>query len=141
GGFFFDTIRVWPEDAVAVVERARAAGYNLYLAPDGAVQITCDETTTDDDVAAVAAAIAGVPPSSVPMTPSSPLEHPDGAIEPGDSLPPELLRTSEFLTHPLFRRNPTETAMLRSLRRLADFDITPARPPIPLGPCTLKLNP
>jgi glycine dehydrogenase len=145
GGFFFDTIRLWPEDAVAVVERARAAGYNLYLAPDGAVQVTCDETTTDDDVRAVAAAIAGVPVPAVPvpnvpMAPSSPLERADGAIEPGDSLPPELLRTSEFLTHPVFHIHRSETAMLRYLRRLADFDIALDRSMIPLGSCTMKLN-
>jgi glycine dehydrogenase len=125
GGFFFDTIRLWPEDAVAVVERARAAGYNLYLAPDGAVQITCDETTTDDDVAAVAAAILG---------------RPADLADAADQLPAELLRASDFLTHPVFHAHRSETAMLRYLRRLADFDIALDRSMIPLGSCTMKLN-
>ena len=140
GGDFFDTIRVWPGDTAQVLARAQAAGYNLYQAPDGAVQVTCDETTTDDDLRAVAAAIAGIPPANVSMAQSSPLERADGAIEPVDSLPPGLLRTSEFLTHPVFSEHRSETAMLRYLRRLADFDIALDRSMIPLGSCTMKLN-
>ena len=140
GGDFFDTIRVWPGDTAQVLARAQAAGYNLYQAPDGAVQVTCDETTTDADLRAVAAAIAGIPPANVSMAQSSPLERADGAIEPVDSLPPGLLRTSEFLTHPVFSEHRSETAMLRYLRRLADFDIALDRSMIPLGSCTMKLN-
>src|SRR5581483_11621779 len=55
-------------------------------------------------------------------------------------LPAELRRTSEFLTHPVFREHRSETAMLRYLRRLADFDIALDRSMIPLGSCTMKLN-
>jgi len=128
GGVFFDTIRFWPDDSVAVLDRARSAGYNLYLAPDGAIQVTCDETTTDAQLAEIAAAIAG------PTAP--PLERGDGAIE----LPAELARTSEYLTHPVFHQYRSETAMLRYLRRLADFDIALDRSMIPLGSCTMKLN-
>ncbi len=153
----FDTIRFFPEDAAQVVDRARDAGYNLYLAPDGAVQVTCDETTTDADIRAVAAAIAGTPlvPGGTPPTPtpsgsnvsiaqSSALEtspeRVDCAIDPDDSLPVELRRTSEFLTHPVFHEHRSETGMLRYLRRLADFDIALDRSMIPLGSCTMKLN-
>ena len=57
-----------------------------------------------------------------------------------DVLPATLRRTSEFLTHPVFSAHRSETAMLRYLRRLADFDIALDRSMIPLGSCTMKLN-
>jgi glycine dehydrogenase len=57
-----------------------------------------------------------------------------------DVLPASLRRTSEFLTHPVFREHRSETAMLRYLRRLSDFDIALDRSMIPLGSCTMKLN-
>jgi len=122
---WFDTIRFVPEHPDTVVARAAEAGYNLYLAPDGAVQVTCDETTTDDDIRALAEAILGTSVADVPGS---------------SALPAELLRTSEFLTHPVFHQHRSETAMLRYLRRLADFDIALDRSMIPLGSCTMKLN-
>ena len=49
-------------------------------------------------------------------------------------------RTSEILTHPVFRTYHSETQMLRYLRRLADRDLALDRTMIPLGSCTMKLN-
>jgi len=127
---FFDTVRAHglPGGAAAAVERARQAGYNVYLADPDTVQAACDETTTDDDVREVAAALAGRPPGEVPLA--------DGA----GALPADLRRTSPYLTHPVFHEHRSETAMLRYLRRLADFDIALDRSMIPLGSCTMKLN-
>ncbi|MEK8105334.1 hypothetical protein NKG94_09370 [Micromonospora sp. M12] len=51
-----------------------------------------------------------------------------------------LTRGSDFLTHPVFRSHHSETAMLRYLRRLSDFDYALDRGMIPLGSCTMKLN-
>jgi glycine dehydrogenase len=124
---FFDTVRVLiPGAAAQAAERARAAGYNLHLAGPDAVQIACDETTTDQQLKEVASAVAG--------------RDVDLAADAGDPLPRELLRDSEFLTHPVFHDHRSETAMLRYLRRLADFDIALDRSMIPLGSCTMKLN-
>ena len=55
-------------------------------------------------------------------------------------LPADLLRTSVYLTHPVFNRHHSETAMLRYLRMLADRDLALDRTMIPLGSCTMKLN-
>ena len=60
--------------------------------------------------------------------------------ESGPVLPAGLARSSEFLSHPVFHEHRSETAMLRYLRRLADFDIALDRSMIPLGSCTMKLN-
>jgi len=125
-GFSFDTIRFATTEAATVVARARDAGYNLYLAPDGAVQVTCDETTTDAQLREVAAAILGRPVELTAVT--------------EDVLPAGLRRSSAYLTHPVFHQYRSETALLRYLRRLADFDIALDRSMIPLGSCTMKLN-
>jgi glycine dehydrogenase len=125
--WYFDTIRVHvPGAAAEVVARAGAAGYNLYLVDADTVQIACDETTTQEQLRQVAAAVAGRP---VELAAGDP-----------DVLPAALLRDSEFLTHPVFRSHHSETAMLRYLRRLSDFDIALDRSMIPLGSCTMKLN-
>ena len=62
----------------------------------------------------------------------------DGAVD--AALPVDLARASDFLTHPVFRSHHSETAMLRYLRRLSDFDYALDRGMIPLGSCTMKLN-
>jgi glycine dehydrogenase len=132
-GDFFDTIRIHfdggRDEAAHALERARVAGYNLYLAPDHALQVSCDETTTDDQLRALVAALCFVAdPADVELSET------DGGLS------EELRRTSEFLTHPVFREHRSETAMLRYLRRLSDFDIALDRSMIPLGSCTMKLN-
>jgi glycine dehydrogenase len=133
-GDFFDTIRIafdgGRHEAAAAAERARAAGYNLYLAPDGVLQVSCDETTTEAQLRELVAAICWLErPTEVQLADGSP-----------DLLPPSLRRTSAYLTHPVFHEHRSETAMMRYLRRLSDFDIALDRSMIPLGSCTMKLN-
>jgi glycine dehydrogenase len=139
-GACFDTVRFHPADAPQVMERARAAGINLYQAPDGALQATVDETTTPTHLQSLLAAITGSPsPGAIAGLTS--LGRVDRAIDlVKDRLPADLIRTSDFLTHQVFHEHRSETAMLRYLRRLADFDIALDRSMIPLGSCTMKLN-
>ncbi|SCL32299.1 glycine dehydrogenase [Micromonospora rhizosphaerae] len=122
---FFDTVTaVVPGRAAEVVAAAAERGVNLRLVDADRVGISCDETTTHAHLDAVCAAF-GVPAAH-------------GEID--TRLPEALLRTSDFLTHPVFRTHHSETAMLRYLRRLADFDYALDRGMIPLGSCTMKLN-
>jgi glycine dehydrogenase len=55
-------------------------------------------------------------------------------------VPESLVRTTEYLTHPVFHMNRAETEMMRYMRRLADRDLALDRAMIPLGSCTMKLN-
>ncbi|MEM9714768.1 MAG: aminomethyl-transferring glycine dehydrogenase [Actinomycetota bacterium] len=121
----FDTISVRvPGRSDAVVDAARSAGVELRRVDADHVGIACDETTTDDDLAAVLGAF-GVE------------DLPDTA---DDLLPDGLRRTSAFLEHPVFHRHRSETEMLRYLRTLSDRDVALDRAMIPLGSCTMKLN-
>ncbi|KNE79829.1 MULTISPECIES: aminomethyl-transferring glycine dehydrogenase [Streptomyces] len=131
-GAFFDTVtaRV-PGRAAEVVAAAREAGINLRLTDAGHVGIACDETTGREELAAVWAAF-GVPAGAASV------DELDAAVP--DALPEELLRTDEYLGHPVFHEHRSETAMLRYLRRLADKDYALDRGMIPLGSCTMKLN-
>jgi glycine dehydrogenase len=127
---FFDTVAVQaiPGGAAAGVRRARRAGYNLFPAGPDTVQVACDETTTDQHLRDVVAALCDCDADDVDLA------------APDSALPAELARTSAFLGHPVFHEHRSETSMLRYLRKLADFDVALDRSMIPLGSCTMKLN-
>jgi glycine dehydrogenase len=127
---FFDTVTVSaPGRAGEIWHAARVGGINLRLAGADTVSISCDETTVWSDLQAVWLAF-GITDAQVHAL--------DETTE--SALPAGLLRTSEYLTHPVFHQHRSETAMLRYLRRLADRDIALDRSMIPLGSCTMKLN-
>ncbi|MBQ0895999.1 aminomethyl-transferring glycine dehydrogenase [Micromonospora sp. U56] len=122
---FFDTVTATvPGRAAEVVAAAAERRVNLRLVDADRVGISCDETTTAEHLAAVWAAFG--------------VDKVDGDVD--AALPEALARTSDFLTHPVFRTHHSETAMLRYLRRLSDFDYALDRGMIPLGSCTMKLN-
>ena len=126
GDRFFDTLTVRvPGRAAEVLAAAERRGVNLRLVDSDTLGISCDEATTDAQLAEVLAAfeLAG--------------ELPERAAS---RLPEQLLRGSDFLTHPVFNSHRSETSMLRYLRRLADRDFALDRGMIPLGSCTMKLN-
>ncbi|WEH42929.1 aminomethyl-transferring glycine dehydrogenase [Streptomyces sp. AM 2-1-1] len=126
---FFDTLTVRvPGRAAAVVADARERGVNLRLVDADRVSVACDETTTRAQLASVWAAFGA----------QGDVDVLDGTA--ADTLPEPLLRTDDFLTHPVFHQHRSETAMLRYLRRLADRDYALDRGMIPLGSCTMKLN-
>ena len=114
-----------------IFERALDAGMNLRRAGAESLGISLDETSTRDDVAALWRAFAG---ADVPLD----VDAIDAEVAHG--IPPALVRTGAFLTHPVFRRHRSETQMLRYLRSLADKDLALDRTMIPLGSCTMKLN-
>ena len=125
---WFDTLTVAPRDgADAVIGRARAAGWNLRHISPTEVGVCLDETTSADDVAAIASFFGCADRLA---------EVWDSAVESPLGTP----RTDAFLEHEAFRAYRTEHEMLRYLRRLADKDLALDRTMIPLGSCTMKLN-
>ena len=131
--YAFDTLTVETGDQTeTIIGRALAAGANLRRLSPRHVGVSLDETTTREDLAALWGwfATAGQPLPKV--------EDYAGGV--ALRLPEHLLRTSAFLTHPVFNTHHSETEMLRYLRRLADKDLALDRSMIPLGSCTMKLN-
>jgi glycine dehydrogenase len=121
---YFDTLTLHTKtDAKRLVEHAHGAGYLFHLVDDDHVQLSVDETTTLDDIRSVARIL--------------------GEDLADDAIPVDLdglLRTSEYLTHPVFNTHRSETSMMRYLKHLADMDYALDRGMIPLGSCTMKLN-
>ena len=127
---FFDTLLVRvPGRAAQVIAAAHDLGVNLRLVDADHVGVSCDETTTRAHLAAVWQAF-GVPDLDADAL--------DAAA--AETLPSGQLRTSEYLTHPVFHTHRSETALLRYLRSLSDKDVALDRSMIPLGSCTMKLN-
>jgi len=122
---FFDTVvaRV-PGRAADVVDTARQTGIWLRLVDADHVGVSCDEKTDPTALGRVCRAF-GVPY--------------DAGLS-GAPLPEAVTRTSDYLTHPVFNTHRSETAMLRYLRKLSDYDYALDRGMIPLGSCTMKLN-
>lgn len=128
GEQFFDTLHVKAIDADAIHAKARAAGINLRAIDSEAVGISLDETSTRADVVALAALFGA----------QADVDALDAAT--ADALPQGLLRTTPFLTHPVFNTHHSEHELLRYMRSLADKDLAMDRTMIPLGSCTMKLN-
>jgi glycine dehydrogenase len=131
---FFDTLRVRTAPAAARVihAAARERGINLRAYEDGSMGIALDETVSPADVADVLASFAGGRPLGTTV------ESLCAEAEP--VLPSALLRTSPFLTHPVFNTHHSEHEMLRYLHRLESRDVSLTTSMIPLGSCTMKLN-
>ena len=126
---FFDTITAHvPGQAEDIASRARTAGINIRVVDADTLGVALDETTTSGVVEAVWGAFA-VRGDVATVDASTP-----------DAIPDTLRRSSDILTHPVFRRYHSETEMLRYLRRLSDRDLALDRTMIPLGSCTMKLN-
>ncbi|WP_367346699.1 aminomethyl-transferring glycine dehydrogenase [Stenotrophomonas bentonitica] len=128
GEHFFDTLHVKDIDAKAIHAKAAAARINLRAIDSEAVGISLDETTTRADIVALGQLFGATVDVDALDTATA------------DALPPGLVRTSAFLTHPVFNTHHSEHELLRYLRSLADKDLAMDRTMIPLGSCTMKLN-
>ncbi|HUQ07819.1 MAG TPA: aminomethyl-transferring glycine dehydrogenase [Kofleriaceae bacterium] len=133
-GVYFDTLRIDLDAhrAAEVLAAAADRGLNLRRYADG-VGLTCDETTSADDVHALleSFAVGGALDFTVD-------ELAAGTAVP--ALPANLARTSSFLTHEVFHRHRAEHDMLRYIRRLEAKDLSLTTSMISLGSCTMKLN-
>jgi len=128
---FFDTVRVEVESSEVILEHAAKASCNLRALGPRAVGISFDETTTPGDIELLMSIFRG--------TPVRDLADADLG-EPPLRISQFALRTSQFLTHPIFNTHDTETEMLRYLKKLESRDLSLTTSMIPLGSCTMKLN-
>ncbi|MEP3630082.1 MAG: aminomethyl-transferring glycine dehydrogenase [Hyphomicrobiales bacterium] len=130
---FFDTITVHvPGRAHAIIAKAREKKINLRLIDGDHLGISTDETTRRSEVESLLSCF-----NSKAMNGRTLDQVDDEVVE---CIPDSLLRTSEFMAHPVFQLYHSETELLRYLRKLQEKDIALDRSMIPLGSCTMKLN-
>lgn len=120
---FFDTVTVAGVDAQKIKADLQDAGYLVRAIGTDKVSVSFGESATARDVAHLTEAFGASP------------------AEANFELPENLQRAEEPLEHEIFHSIHSETQMLRYLRKLADKDLALDRSMIPLGSCTMKLNP
>ena len=122
---FFDTVVVEAAGrADELVAKALEAGVNIRRFDENRVGISVGESHGEELLKGLVEALSGT------------LGEADAQYD----LPAELLRTDDYMQHPIFHKYRSETEMMRYLRHLADKDLALDRTMIPLGSCTMKLN-
>ena len=130
---YFDTITINTGNATEfILAAARSKQMNLRKVDAHTIGISLDEISTRGDVARLYDVFTHDHGSDVSI------DELDNKIQP--ALPPQLIRSCDFLTHPVFNSHHSETDLMRYMRKLADKDLALDRTMIPLGSCTMKLN-
>ena len=124
---FFDTITVDVGSMQnVIIKSAVNENINLRRVGESRIGISLDERTRPATIEAIWRAFG--------------ISLKDEDLTAEYRIPDNLLRESDFLTHPVFHMNRAESEMTRYMRRLVDRDIALDRSMIPLGSCTMKLN-
>ncbi len=136
---FFDSLKIRVTgDGLQVTElrkKAEELGINLYYDPEGWVGLSIDETVDIDDMNDLIELFAEAS-GNMPQ-----YEESDEAFEGLWAIDESRVREIDYLQAPVFKLYHTETEMMRYLKRLDRKDISLATSMIPLGSCTMKLNP
>ena len=127
---WFDTLTIVPSAPVQT-----PAAVNVWQMANGNIGISIDETKTRADIAELFDILLGEGHGLN-------VEALDAEIIASgcSGIPTGYVRTSDFLTHPVFNSHHSESEMLRYLKRLENKDFSLTHGMIPLGSCTMKLN-
>lgn len=135
---FFDTLLFeLPEGACTckVKEAAEKHGMNFRIIDKQHFGISIDETTTKEDLNEIGQVVAEAMGK----------QHEELVVDPNcanfSGIQPEMRRTSKFMQAPMFFKYRSETDMMRYMKKLENRDLSLNRCMIPLGSCTMKLNP
>ncbi len=134
---FFDTLNIIPVETTIerVRQEAQERGINLYYDQEGWVGLSLDETVTVDDMNDIIDLFAAASDNLAQYEDSDEAFHGLWAIS------EENVREVDYLQEQTFKKYHTETEMMRYLKRLERKDISLTHSMIPLGSCTMKLNP
>ena len=136
---FFDTLRITRDEdegwQARLREAAEAVGINLYYDPQGWVGLSIDETVSLDDMNDLIELFASVS-GNMPQ-----YEETDEAFSGLWAIEENRVREVDYMQAEVFKIYHTETELMRYLKRLDRKDISLATSMIPLGSCTMKLNP
>ena len=134
---FFDTLKIVPVDTTIerIRQEAEERGINLYYDQEGWVGLSLDETVTVDDMNDIIDIFAAASDNLAQY------EDNDEAFCGLWAISEENVREVDYLQEETFKKYHTETEMMRYLKRLERKDISLTHSMIPLGSCTMKLNP
>ncbi|MCQ2342347.1 MAG: aminomethyl-transferring glycine dehydrogenase [Paludibacteraceae bacterium] len=133
---FFDTLKIRLPEGLTLKDVRRAAenkGFNFYYDKDW-FGLSMDETVTLDDMNDLIALFTELA-DGMPQYEDSEEAFDLCAIE------EQHLRPVDYMQQEVFQRYHTETEMMRYIKRLDRKDISLTHTMIPLGSCTMKLNP
>ncbi|SFQ20790.1 aminomethyl-transferring glycine dehydrogenase [Hymenobacter arizonensis] len=133
---YFDTLNLRLESAElqqSLRQEAEAARINFRYFDEVRVGISLNQNTELHDVNDILDVFAKVLGKEVEQLVDLPEE-----LE--LTWPKSLVRTSEYLTHPVFNTHHAEHELLRYMKQLENKDLSLAHSMIPLGSCTMKLN-
>jgi len=127
---YFDTI-VIKADAQKVKAIAEQNEVNFYYIDEQTISIAMNETTSINDLNKIISIFA-----EATGKPASKIE----SLSDNNHYPENLNRTSTFLTHDVFNKYHSETALMRYIKMLERKDLALNHSMISLGSCTMKLN-
>lgn len=129
--FYFDTLHLTGFDANKLFELANKQAINFNYFTNGTVSISIDETTSVKDIQSIVHLFETLTGKSANAL---------NANIKNAAIPAQLIRTSEYLTHPVFNTHHSETQMMRYIKQLENKDLSLNTSMISLGSCTMKLN-
>jgi glycine dehydrogenase len=122
---FFDTLTIKTDQAAKLKSQAEAHGMNFRLIATDKIGISLDETCNTKTLEKILN-VFGIKDFAV--------------TDSGFHFSQNLVRTSEYMTHPVFNSHHSETELLRYIHGLQNKDLTLTHSMIALGSCTMKLN-
>lgn len=134
---FFDTLKISMDEEAKSKAKAKAEelGINLYYDEAGWIGLSVDETVDIDDMNDLIELFAEAS-GNMPQ-----YEESDEAFEGLWAIDESRVREIDYMQASVFKSYHTETELMRYLKRLDRKDISLATSMIPLGSCTMKLNP
>ena len=138
--FYFDTLLVdLGTNSNALLNKIRENALdkeiNFRYVNENSIGISISEATNYEDILEIAEIFAN---SSNKNLDEQEIKNLAQSIE--VEFPENLMRSSKYLTHPVFNSYHSETEMLRYLKSLENKDLSLTHSMIPLGSCTMKLN-
>lgn len=133
---YFDTLKVNATLATSEIRmRAQQKQINLRYYRDDTVGVALDETIEKEDLDDLFWVFncknTTADKIAANMGDTTPKEH---------ILNSDFVRTSKYLTHPIFNTHHSEAQLVRYMKILENKDVSLVHSMIPLGSCTMKLN-
>lgn len=132
--YYFDTLQIDLSASKGLIKKIQKLALKAemnFRYEENSIFISLDELSSVDEVEAILNIFAGAKGSSKVKA---------KGLKVKSSLPENLVRKSEYMTHPVFNSYHSETEMMRYIKSLENKDVSLTHSMIPLGSCTMKLN-